>query len=168
MKKYTLASLALFLAPAALAEPGVEETLAYINGRCDGFARTHSGIITATTRSVSLQGSQLVYKSESQDVVQGTQNLRTYTGRLDLRRVEISYYVQDDTPPSTRLRCGDKCITEQTKFDTIYSNGETRTETREDKQSAAYFYCRDADRVTRAFERLQTLVGGAIKDPFAN
>ena len=176
MKKYTLASLALFIAPAALAEPGVEETLAYINARCDGFSY-RSGDITYSTGGISLEGSQLAYTRESRYDSEGYQSHETITGRLDLRRVEIKLIPAQpvdhgilgtwDIPPGASLYCGDKCITEEHRR-VINAYGRPETETRNDKSGAAVFHCRDADRVTRAFQHLQELAGGAVADPFAN
>lgn len=172
MKKYTLASLALFVAPAALAEPGLNETLAYINARCDAFSYMSGGGTTYRTGSISLEGSQLAYTRENRYESDGYEKHETITGRLDLRRVEIKLIPEVPVdhgviPAGASLYCGDKCILEEIRTVTN-AYGKTKTETREDRPGAAVFHCRVADRVTRAFERLQELAGGAVADPFAN
>jgi hypothetical protein len=163
MKKYTLASLVLFIAPAALAEPGVEETLAYINARCVGSqwrVPADSDFVNQTL-AISLSGTTLTHAKTFTLTSSREDSKYNHVSHYDLRKVEISWAAYPNTAPYIKLSCADVCV----KWES-WREGESKHNV--SPVDGDSLYCRDGEKVYRAVKHLQHLLGGKEKDPFAN
>jgi len=155
-----LATLICATPPAAQTMNAVD-TLAYINQRCENYSGEQYRALTAP---VSLTGTRLAFQSRISQPREFTQYIS-----FDLRRVDIAI-APGPVPDAIRgiqFKCGFvHCIDGRDM--SRASHGDPQGNYKTGRHELA---CRDPERVARAFNHLQQLVGGRIADPvdpFAN
>ncbi|WP_262692691.1 hypothetical protein [Kordiimonas aestuarii] len=157
-------ALLLPLLPAYAAdEPDAAETMAYITARCTGaeWRVPADSDFVNKTMAISLSGTTLTHTKTF--TLMGSRDTSKYNhvGQYDLRKVDIRWVAHPDTTPFIKLHCADLCVRNES-----WREGQnTHTVSPLDGDS---FYCRDGEKVFRAFKHLQGLLGGKEKDPFAN
>ena len=160
--------LAAFLLPAsaALADgPDFAETTQYITERCEG---AQGGVAVSLKTMDKISFDRAMVTIQKRDTMEFTEfAIRT---EFDLRHVSIALSEFDrgqdrGVDLGVSFSCGNNCIAaEMTTFTKKKRDGEPG----QYRWSDDYLFCREADKVLKAFTHLQTLVGGKKKDLFGD
>ena len=163
-------------APATLAQasppttsPSLEETLAYIQARCDDESnRDMNGrLATVAPSSVSLPIFAFTLRGSSSHY-----DRLDVEARFDLRDVQISTGgIYNDLGgkigDKIRFSCPTRCIQGRSTYTGVHPNF-TRYKNESWTTGSVEMPCRDIQRVERAMKHLQSLAGGKHEDPFGS
>ncbi|WP_417462188.1 hypothetical protein [Kordiimonas sp.] len=154
------------LSGMALAEgPSYEQTTQYITERCQGV---EGGVAVNRHKmvAVAFDQAQVILSKTST----GSSSKFSWRTKFDLRDVNINRHEADrgqgrGIDLGVAFTCGDNCIVVQTSSFT----GKTLDGPPKDHRwPDDWLFCREADKVLKAFRHLQTLVGGKKQDLFGD